>query len=126
MTPPTHTTAPIGVVSVSTSPEFVDSKGLRAIYGISRSMGYALADAGLVKTVCLRRPGAVKGRRLWVAQSLREFLLANLDERKCEREAEVHKEPAAPKAQAPQRDPALEALYAQNRELRARLAKITS
>ena len=61
--------------------EFVDAKGLRALFGISRSHGYFLADAGLVKTVCLRGPGTTRGKRLWDAQSVREFLQANRDEK---------------------------------------------
>jgi hypothetical protein len=62
-------------------PEFVDAKGLKAVYGISRSHGYHLADAGLVKTVCLRKPGATRGKRLWQCQSVREYLQANIDHR---------------------------------------------
>ena len=59
----------------------VDAKGLKAVYGISRSHGYHLADAGLVKTVCLRKPGATRGKRLWQCQSVREYLQANIDHR---------------------------------------------
>ena len=56
------------------APEFVDYKGLRTLFGISRSHGYQLADEGLVKTVCLRKPGALRGKRLWQCQSVREYL----------------------------------------------------
>jgi hypothetical protein len=76
------TSQPIVTASITAVPEFVDAKGLRSIFGICRSTGYALADAGLVKTVCLRRPGAIKGKRLWCAQSLRDYLRANIDQRK--------------------------------------------
>ena len=62
-------------------PEFVDAKGLRSLFGISRSHGYHLADTGLVKTVCLRKPGATRGKRLWQCQSVREYLQANIDHR---------------------------------------------
>ena len=62
-------------------PEFVDAKGLKAVHGISRSHGYHLADAGLVKTVCLRKPGATRGKRLWQCQSIRDYLQANIDRR---------------------------------------------
>ena len=41
---------------------FVDSKGLRSFFGISRSHGYHLADAGLVKTVCLKKAGNNQGQ----------------------------------------------------------------
>ena len=63
------------------APEFVDSKGLRTLFGISRSHGYFLADSGAVKTVCLRKPGALRGKRLWECQSVREYLRANIDQR---------------------------------------------
>lgn len=82
MTPPMHTTSPIGAASFAAQPEFVDSKGLLAYFGISRSMGYFLADAGLVRTVCLRRPGTTRGKRLWIAETVRDYLNANIDERK--------------------------------------------
>jgi hypothetical protein len=73
---------PISAMDLSVAaPEFVDSKGLRAVFGISRSYGYHLADAGLVKTVCLRRPGAIKGKRLWCAQSVRDYLNSNINQR---------------------------------------------
>ena len=62
--------------------EFVSARGLKTNFGISRSLGYSLADAGLVKTVCLRKPGATRGKRLWIAESVRAFLLANIDQRK--------------------------------------------
>ena len=67
--------------SVAALPEFVDAKGLRALFGISRSYGYFLADTGLVKTVSLRRPGTTHGKRLWQCQSVRAYLQANIEER---------------------------------------------
>jgi hypothetical protein len=38
-------------------PEFVDSYGLKAGYGISRSLAYVLTQAGLIQSVSIRRPG---------------------------------------------------------------------
>lgn len=61
-------------------PEYVDSKGLRAVYGVSRSLGYALIKEGKVKSVCLRKRGASRGKRLWVADSVREYLNSCVDE----------------------------------------------
>ena len=113
------TSQPIATASAVAVPEFVCAKGLRAVFGISRSMGYALAEAGLVKTVCLRRPGAIKGKRLWVAESVRAFLLANIDQGK--------QEPACPPkaaAPAPGQNQVLAELERQNAALRARLAKL--
>jgi hypothetical protein len=119
MTPPTHTTAPIQATGIAIVPEFVDAKGLRCIFGISRSQGYCLFDQGLVRTVCLRRPGTIRGKRLWDCESVRAYLRANMVEGR-------KQEPATSKAQAPAllHDPALEQFGAQNNELRARLAKI--
>ena len=76
-----QTTAPIRACDITVSPEFVDSKGLRSLFGISRSHGYALADRGLVRTVCLRKPGAIRGKRLWVAASVRAYLQSCADDR---------------------------------------------
>jgi hypothetical protein len=67
--------------SIAALPEFVDAKGLRALFGISRSYGYYLSDAGLVKTISLRRPGTTRGKQLWDCQSVRDFLRANIDEK---------------------------------------------
>ena len=75
-------TPPKASEAVACLPEFVDAKGLRALFGISRSHGYFLADQGLVRTVCLRRPGAVKGKRLWECESLRAYLRANMEDRR--------------------------------------------
>jgi hypothetical protein len=75
------TSQPVTPASVSASPEFVDSKGLRAIFGLSRSHGYLLADQGLVRTVCLRRPGKIRGKRLWECESVRAYLRANVEDR---------------------------------------------
>jgi hypothetical protein len=75
------TNPPRASEALACRPEFVDAKGLRALFGISRSHGYSLAGAGLVKTVCLRRPGTTRGKRLWQCQSVREYLEANIDHR---------------------------------------------
>ena len=119
MSPPAHTAAPIQATGIAIVPEFVDAKGLRWIFGISRSHGYCLSDKGLVRTVCLRRPGTIRGKRLWDCESVRAYLRANMVEGR-------EQEPAASKAQAPAlpRNPAIEQLEAQNNELRARFAKI--
>jgi hypothetical protein len=68
---------PAGVASV---PEFVDHKGLRAMFGLSRAHGYLLASEGKIRSVCIRRPGAIRGRRLFCVQSIRDFLATCVDE----------------------------------------------
>jgi hypothetical protein len=62
-------------------PEFGDYKAVRKIYGLSRPYLYALQKEGLIRSVSLRRPGSVQGKRLWVLASIREYILQNLDER---------------------------------------------
>ena len=63
------------------SPEFLDHKGLRAIFGLSRAHAYLLAAEGKIRSVCIRRPGAVRGKRLFCCQSIRDFLAKCVDER---------------------------------------------
>jgi hypothetical protein len=55
-------------------PEFVDSYGLKAGYGISRSLAYVLTQEGLIQSVSIRRPGADRGKRLWRVSSVRRYL----------------------------------------------------
>ena len=55
-------------------PEFVDSFGLKAGYGINRSLAYLLAQEGHIQSVSIRRPGADRGKRLWRVASVREYL----------------------------------------------------
>ena len=54
--------------------EFVDIDGLRAMYGIKRSLAYQLLNEGAIKGVSLRRRGRVRGKRLFQVESVREFL----------------------------------------------------
>jgi len=54
--------------------EFCDGKQLRALFGISRSLGYLLAAEGKIRSVSIRRPGAVRGKRLFDCTSIRSFL----------------------------------------------------
>jgi hypothetical protein len=71
-------------------PEFVDSYGLKAGYGINRSLAYVLAQAGLIQSVSIRRPGADRGKRLWRVSSIRRYL--NELERKQRAKKPVHME----------------------------------
>jgi hypothetical protein len=75
----TQLTTNPAAASVPAIPEFVDAKGLRAVFGISRSQGYALAASGKVRTVCLRRRGSSRGKRLWDCFSVRSFLRDNIE-----------------------------------------------
>jgi hypothetical protein len=76
------TLEPVKAAAVSTQPEFVDHKGVRALYGLSRSSAYNLAAEGKIRTVSLRRPGTIRGRRLFDCASIRKFLNAHVQEPK--------------------------------------------
>jgi hypothetical protein len=67
-------------VQESGIPEFVDAKGARRLFGLSRAHLYELIKAGEVRSCCIRRPGAFRGRRLFCCRSLREFLTAHMEE----------------------------------------------
>ena len=44
------------------------------VFNLSRSMAYELLNAGKIRAVLLRKPGNKSGRRLFNAQSIRDFL----------------------------------------------------
>lgn len=68
-----YTTSTLEASSVTSSPEFVDSRGLRQMFGISRTAAYDLIRDGLIKSVSLRRRGCARGRRLFDVASVREY-----------------------------------------------------
>ena len=70
---------PIEASIVSNSPEFVDSRGLRQMFGISRTAAYDLINDGLIKSISLRRTGRARGRRLFDVASVREYLMGCYD-----------------------------------------------
>ncbi len=55
-------------------PQYADSKGLRRLTGISRSYAYLLASEGKIESACIRRPGCIRGKRLWYVPSVLKFL----------------------------------------------------
>jgi len=61
-------------------PEFINHHQATAIFGLSRSHLYTLAQCGKIKSVSLRERNKTKGKRLFVADSIREFLTANIQE----------------------------------------------
>jgi hypothetical protein len=67
------TTAPVAA-SWGVDPEFIDLPGLQSRFGIKRSLAYILIAEGAIKSVSLRRRGAVKGKRLIDVASVRDFL----------------------------------------------------
>jgi hypothetical protein len=70
----------IDAARVRSSPEYVDHKGLRALFGLSRAHAYLLAGEGKIRSVCIRRPGALRGKRLFDCQSIRDFLVKCADD----------------------------------------------
>lgn len=65
---------PVTGATVHATPEFVDAKGARILFGLSRSHLYDLEARGLIRSACLRKPGAIRGRRLFCCASIRAFL----------------------------------------------------
>lgn len=55
-------------------PEFLDSKGLEQRFGIRRSFAYELIARGAIRSVSLRKRGSLRGKRLFVVDSVREYL----------------------------------------------------
>jgi len=60
-------------------PEFVDCKGLEAGWGIKRSLAYELLNDGKIRSVSLRRRGALRGKRLFSVDSVRSFLREQME-----------------------------------------------
>ena len=71
------TSQPIAA-SWGVDPEFVDLPGLQARFGIRRSLAYLLIADGAIKSVSLRRRGALKGKRLIDVASVRSFLKSRI------------------------------------------------
>ncbi len=69
----TFTTAPVEA-SQAGDPEWLDLPGLEKKFGVKRSLAYLLIADGSIKSVSLRRHGALKGKRLILASSVRNFL----------------------------------------------------
>jgi hypothetical protein len=74
----THTTKPVSIAHDAV-PEFADSKTVRKMFGLSRSHAYRLSAEGKIKSSVLRQRGSLRGRRLWHVQSIRGYLLANME-----------------------------------------------
>jgi hypothetical protein len=74
------TTSPVGACSNNVSrPEFVTSAQAKATFGLGKSFLYLLQAEGRIKSVCIRKRGAARGKRLWDCGSIRAFLRANME-----------------------------------------------
>jgi pyruvate/2-oxoglutarate dehydrogenase complex dihydrolipoamide dehydrogenase (E3) component len=60
--------------------EFVDHVGLKRRFSIGRSAAYTLIENGDIRSVCLRRKGCIKGKRLFEVASVREYFAKQSDE----------------------------------------------
>ena len=59
-------------------PEWVDCRGLEAVFGIKRSLAYALLADGKIRGVSLRRRNQLRGKRLFEVDSVRSFLKSQM------------------------------------------------
>lgn len=59
--------------------EFMDHKSVTAHFGISRSHAYRLVDERAIKSVSIRKTGAIRGKRLFVASSIRDYLTSLIE-----------------------------------------------
>ena len=76
------TTAPVQATPANVAGEdveFLDAGGVHARFGIRRSLLYELHNGGLVMSVSLRRRGRSRGKRLFSVDSIREFLLSQME-----------------------------------------------
>ena len=74
----THKTAPIQASSAIDA-EFCDSPGAKTRFGLGRSYMYSLEKARLIRGVSLRKPGQLKGKKLWDVASIRRYLAAQME-----------------------------------------------
>jgi len=68
--------------AILAQPEFADHKQAYQFFGLNRSHLYLLSDAGLIRSISLRQPGKIKGRRLFDCASIRAYLQAHYAEPK--------------------------------------------
>ena len=64
---------------VPPGPEFGDHRAVRNQFGLSRSHLYALLAEGKIRSACIRRKGAARGRRIFDLASIRRFVEANVE-----------------------------------------------
>ena len=141
MTPLTRTAAPIEAATFipltadqiqAQLIEWTDHKGARHMFSLSRSFLYQLAAENKIRSVSIRRPGALKGRKLFNVQSIKNFLAkcesetgeANMEA--VEKDAAVHNHASSPQAQSAETvlSKQIEAIRHENQILMDRLAAL--
>lgn len=77
-----HSTDPVSASpqSAKYDPEFLDAKGIEAIFGLKRSLCYELFKTSKIQAVSLRGRGRTRGKRLFVVDSVREYLTSQIEE----------------------------------------------
>lgn len=73
---PVHSDAPQSATATAL-PEFADHKTVKVLFNLSRSFIYRLASENKIRSVSIRKPGALKGRRLFDCASIRRFIEAS-------------------------------------------------
>ena len=73
---PVHSNAPQSATATAL-PEFADHKTVKVLFNLSRSFIYRLASEKKIRSVSIRKPGAIKGRRLFDCASIRRFIEAS-------------------------------------------------
>ena len=64
---------------ISGDPEFLDAVGVEKHFGIRRSLLFRLLAEKQIRGVSIRQRGRLRGKRLFDCESIRKFLLANVD-----------------------------------------------
>jgi hypothetical protein len=59
--------------------EFCDSKAATLRFGLKRGALYELYGLGLIRGVALRKRGALRGRRLWSVDSIRQYICCEME-----------------------------------------------
>lgn len=62
--------------------DWVDSPGAKFKYGLGRTYLYQLAADKLITSVSIRKPGQVRGKRLWNCASIARFLNSQVEDAK--------------------------------------------
>ena len=74
----TTTTAPV-TASPDSNAEFCDTPSAYTRFGLRRSLLYELLRQNLIAGVSLRRRGALRGKRLWSIDSIRRYLVSQME-----------------------------------------------
>jgi len=73
------TTAPPIIAEGVLNPEFAGHAKIRTLFDVSRTHLHRLNTEGKIRSVSLRERGKKRGRRLYDVQSVRDYLIANME-----------------------------------------------